>query len=136
MTAAAPLKNLRNSRISLRSTTRFPPLKALRDTMVLPSAVRGPVDFSHGFHPWIAVACRLRRSGVHGDFIALFQKFVRLNLVFFRARGRHGTVINLLRAVSDVGLLGIDHGRVIDGAEGFEGHAALAVLSSPLESER
>ena len=48
-------------------------MAALRDTFALPSAVLGPVDFSHGRHCWIIAACRCRRSCVQVVAIGIFQ---------------------------------------------------------------
>ena len=48
-----------------RQSSRCTPLSALRDDMALPSAVRGPVDFSHGLFRCIRSAAFARRSGVH-----------------------------------------------------------------------
>lgn len=40
------------------------PRNALRATRAMPTAVRGPVDFSHGRHSWMRVACLARRASV------------------------------------------------------------------------
>lgn len=53
----------RTMRDILRSIALCPPLKAFLLVLALPSAVRGPVDFSQGFHSRISAACRARRSG-------------------------------------------------------------------------
>ena len=56
-----------------RSFSQCPPLNPLRAVRSLPSSLRGPVDFSHGRHVRISVACRARRSGVQPLAIARFQ---------------------------------------------------------------
>lgn len=47
-----------------RSVNQCPPFQAFLDAFALPSAVRGPMDHSHGFHPRISAACLALRSGV------------------------------------------------------------------------
>jgi hypothetical protein len=80
-TIAAAFMNCRNSRMDRRSASRFPPLKALRETMVLPSAVQqfegrsiSPTASTREF----AAACCARRSGVHREFIALLVRYFRV----------------------------------------------------------
>lgn len=62
-----------SSRASSRSRSRYAPLKGLRAARALPSSVRGPVDFSQGFHSRISAACRARRSGVQPLPMLLLQ---------------------------------------------------------------
>lgn len=62
-----------SSRVSSRSAARCPPLNPLREVRALPSALRGPVDCSHGFHARINAACLARRSGVHPLPMLLLQ---------------------------------------------------------------
>jgi hypothetical protein len=52
------------SMIRLLSSPRMPCLYALFFDFSLPAVVRGPVDFSHGFHFLMAAACFARSSGV------------------------------------------------------------------------
>src|ERR1700682_6623482 len=61
------------------------PVKAFRDTVALPCALFGPLDFCHGFHRLIASACRARRSDVHPFAICRLQKF-DLPILEFRLR--------------------------------------------------
>ena len=51
-------------RDSSRSVCLCPPFQAFLEARVFPSAVRGPVDRSHGFHALTSSACRFRRSCV------------------------------------------------------------------------
>jgi hypothetical protein len=52
------------ARVSSRRISQWPPRQALTAALVLPSAVRGPVDRSQGLQAWIAAACLALRSGV------------------------------------------------------------------------
>ena len=106
---------------------RLPPLKAFLATVALPSGVFGPVACCHGLHRCIACACFALRWSVHPLLIALLQKFVWLIFIFARVRRGQSAVVHLLRAVGDVGLLGIDDGRVLDAAQGFQCHPALVL---------
>lgn len=79
-----------------RHRRQWPPRYALRADRALPSAVRGPVDCSHGRHRLIARACRARRFGVQ-PFAIRLQLFVSLGFRIFRARdlqlGQHLRVV-------------------------------------------
>lgn len=58
---------------SSRSAARVPPCHALREAVALPSALRGPVDRSHGHHCLIRAACRALRSGVQPFAMSVIQ---------------------------------------------------------------
>lgn len=58
---------------SSRNSTNKPSLNALREALALPSAVLGPVDFSHGLQLRISAACRARRSDVQPLPMLLLQ---------------------------------------------------------------
>jgi hypothetical protein len=60
--SAGDAEGHRRAALNARRNGRMPPVYALRATRALPRLVRGPVDFSHGFHWRIASAWRLRRS--------------------------------------------------------------------------
>ena len=58
---------------SSRSSARWPPFQALRDTRALPSGVLGPVDLAHGLQFLISSACRCLRSNVQGVAMLVLQ---------------------------------------------------------------
>lgn len=72
---------------SSRHRRRCPPRSAFRADRAFPSAVRGPVERSHGRHRQIASACRARRSAVH-PFTLHLQKFVLHRWRLSRGRER------------------------------------------------
>lgn len=71
----APLTRKRTP--SSRASNSATPLSALRLARALPSVVRGPVDFSHGFQRRIAFACFARRTGVHDEAVPIPFLLVR-----------------------------------------------------------
>jgi len=54
----------RRTHASSRSICLAPPFHALRLTLALPSMLRGPVAFCHGFHRRMASRCCWRCSSV------------------------------------------------------------------------
>ena len=76
----------RSKRRSVRSASRVPPLYGFRATRAFPSAVRGPVAFSHGRQFRISADCRARRRSVQPFAILRLQKFALRAFDFPRAR--------------------------------------------------
>ena len=114
-----------SSRLSALICWRRPPLKALRATFALPAALVGPVDRSHGLHVCIASACRCRRSKVHPFAIVGLLQLFDWHRFIFPVR-RRDAVVDLLRALGDVGLPYVRH-RVFDSCQGLSSGARLAL---------
>ena len=88
---------------------RCPPLSAFCEEVVLPAAVRGPVDRSHGLQVRISVAWRARRSEVQGVPMGMLQKFVRLSVpvsgfIYQKFKEKIGAKVSQVNAPSSASL--------------------------------
>ena len=81
----------RMTRIIARICGRAPPRSAFRELRAFPSALRGPVECSHGRQRWIAADCRCRRTpheiSIHPKLVG--RRLIRdQRIITVNAKGR------------------------------------------------